>query len=87
MICGKSLVNEDEIVSKFVFFYNSLHSKVDSLTEFSHDLDWSPIDYRQSASLVVAFTEEEVWKAVKLLDTDITVGWFYLIIIKNVGTF
>ena len=54
---GRSLVSEDEIVSEFVSFYTSLYTKDDSLIEFSHGLDWSPIDQQQAASIEVAFIE------------------------------
>ncbi|XP_023518084.1 uncharacterized protein LOC111781628 [Cucurbita pepo subsp. pepo] len=71
---GISLVNKDEIVSEFVSFYTSLYTKDNALCEFPHDLDWSPIDQQQAASLEVAFTEEEVVKAIQNLGSDKTLG-------------
>ena len=66
---SQSLVNEDEIVSKFVSFYMSLG---DALIKFLHDLVWSPIDQQQAASLKVTFTEEEVGKAIRHLVSNKT---------------
>jgi len=77
---GRSLVNEDEIVLEFVFFYMSLYTKDDSVVEFPHDLDRSPIDQHQAASLKVAFTKEEVRKALQFLGSGRIprTRWFYL---------
>ena len=71
---GRSLVNEEEIVLEFVSFYTSLYARDNALCEFPHDLDWSPIDQQQAASLEVIFTEEEVGKAVWHLGSDKTLG-------------
>lgn len=51
----RSLVNEDEVMSKFVSFTRP-------------DLDCSPIDQQQATSLEVAFIVEEVGKVIQFLD-------------------
>ena len=67
---GRSLVNKKEFVS----FYTSLCTKDNALCIFPNDLDWSPIDQQQVASLEVVFTEEEVGKVIQHLGFDKTPG-------------
>ena len=71
---GRSLVNEEEIVSKCASFYTSLYTKNNALCEFPHDLEWSPINQQQATSLEVVFTEEEVRKAIQHLGSNHTIG-------------
>ena len=55
-------------------FYTSLYTKDDALIKFPCDLEWSPIDQRQAASLEVDFIEEKVGKAIQHLGSDKTRG-------------
>ena len=71
----RSLVNKEEIVSKFMSFYTSLYTKDNVLCKFPHDphdLDWSPIDQQQAASLKVVVTKEEVGMVIQHLVSDKT---------------
>lgn len=63
-------------------FYTSLYTKDDAPIEFFHDLDLILVDQQWE----VAFTEEEVGKAIKLLGSEENsgTGWFYLKILKEV---
>ena len=59
-----------KLSQKLCLFTCPCIQKDDALFEFPRDLDWSPIDQQQAASVEVAFAEEEAGRAIQHLSSN-----------------